>query len=146
MPAVNTIENIRAWFRTCPAISTGNRFSVDHVGRDPTEYAILTTPSPLKTKLDILGNVSMAAVQELNFAFVSREEYGRDVLQNLANLGFFDEVIDWIYAQNKVKNFPVLREGTVMMIVPTMTQYLIQAGTDSGRYQIQCKITYRRNQ
>lgn len=145
MPEVNTTDSIRTWFRTCPAVKKGNRFRVDYLGSDPTEYTIFATPSPLNSKVDILGNVVFAPTQTLNFIFASRETYGADVLQNLANLGFYDSVIDWIYEQNKSKNFPTIREGTVISIMPSLTQYVFEAGTDAARYQIQCKLTYRRN-
>ncbi len=141
---MNTTENIRTWLRTCPAFKTGNRFSVDYLGANPTEYSIFVSPSPLTFKTDILGNVNFNDTQELNFIIASREAYGSDVLQNLENLGFFDEVIAWICEQNKTKTLPVIREGTVISIMPSLTQYLFEAGTDAARYQIQCKLTYRR--
>lgn len=145
MPEVNTVENIRTWFRSCPSVQPGNRFGVDYLGADPTEYAIYPTPSPLISRVDILGNVIFGPIQTFNFIFASREAYGQAVLQNLANLGFYDEIIAWIYEQNKTKNFPAIREGTVISIMPTLTQYLFEAGSDAARYQIQCKLTYRRN-
>ena len=141
---LNTVENLRTWFRSCPAVNNKKRFNVDYLGSDPTEYTVYTTPSPLNTFMDILGNVVYRDQQTLNFIFASRDSYGSDTLQNLANLGFFDEVMTWIYEQNKTKNFPDIREGVALSIMPTLTQYLFQAGTDSGRYQIQCKLTYRR--
>ena len=144
MPTVNTTDNIRKWLKTCPAVKKANRFGVDYLGANPTEYSIFISPSPLAFKTDILGNVNFNDKQDLNFIIASREAYGADVLQNLANLGFFDEVIAWLYAQNKTKNFPTIREGNVVSIMPSLTQYLFEAGTDSGRYQIQCKLTYRR--
>ena len=144
MPEANTIENLRAWFRGCPAFDKKSRFLVDYLGADPREYAIFVTPSPLNFKTDILGNVIFDTKQTLNFILASREAYGPDVLQNLANLGFYDEVISWICEQNKTKNFPIIREGKVESIVPSLTQYVFQAGTDNARYQIQCKLIYRR--
>jgi len=114
------------------------------MGANPTEYAIFVTPSLLTSKTDILGNIIFDDKQALNFIMASREAYGADVLQNLQNLGFFDEIITWIYKQNKTKNFPEIREGTVISIMPSLTQYLFEAGTDAARYQIQCKLTYRR--
>lgn len=145
MASINTLDNLRSWFRACPALAAGKRFGVDYLGESPTEYAIYTVPSQLTSKTDILGNVCFSPLQTFNFIFASRSAYGADVLQNLANCGFFDEVTDWIYAQNQTKNFPVIREGTVESIMPSLTQYVFEAGTDAARYQIQCKITYRRN-
>ena len=77
--------------------------------------------------------------------FASREKHPRDVLQALANHGFYDGVVDWIIRQNKEKNFPEIAEGKVISVMPTLTQYLFEAGANSGRYQISCKLKYRRN-
>lgn len=118
---------------------------MDYLTEDPTEYAIYTSPSTLKYKTDILGNVQFTPLQEINFVFASRESYGRDVLQNLQNLGFFQEVINWMILQNETKNFPAIAEGAVVSILPSTTQFLFSAGSDTGLYQIQCKLIYRRN-
>lgn len=47
--------------------------------------------------------------------------------------------------QNNARNFPRMEEGRVTAIVPTLTAYPAQVGSDSAKYQIQIQITYRRN-
>lgn len=140
-----TVDALRDWFRECPSISKGNRFGVDNLSADPTEYAIYMSPSSLATGVDITGDVYVKSIQELTFIFASREKHPSDVLQALANHGFYDGVISWIIQQNKSKNFPEIADGTVISIMPSLTQYLFEAGTNSGRYQISCKLKYRRN-
>lgn len=140
-----TVEAIRNWFRECPAIKKGNHFGIDSLAADPTEYAIYLSPSNLATGIDIFGDVFIKSEQEQIFVFASREKHPRDVLQALANHGFYKEVINWMINQNKAKNFPAIEAGTVISIVPTLTQYLFEAGANSGRYQISCKMKYRRN-
>lgn len=139
-----TVEAIRSWFRECPEIGKGNRFGIDHLSSDPTEYAVYMSPSNLQSFTDVTGDVCLRSVQELNFVFASKLKYTADVLQALANHGFYDSVINWIIAQNKTKNFPEIGEGTVISIMPSTTQYLFEAGANSGRYQISCKLKYRR--
>lgn len=139
-----TVDALRDWFRECPVISKGNRFGVDNLSADPTEYAIYMTPSALASYVDVTGEVCIRSVQEQNFIFASREKHPRDVLQALANHGFYDGVISWIIQQNKKKNFPEIADGTVISIMPSLTQYLFEAGANSGRYQISCKLKYRR--
>ena len=139
-----TVDAIRNWFRECPEIQKGNRFGIDNLSSDPTEYAVFMSPSSLQSFVDITGEVCLKSVQELNFVFASREKHPSDVLQALANHGFYDNVISWIIAQNKEMNFPKIAEGSVISIMPSMTQYLFEAGTSSGRYQISCKMKYRR--
>ena len=140
-----TVDALRDWFRECPLIGKGNRFGVDNLSADPTEYAIYMTPSTLSTGVDIFGEVFVKSIQEQNFIFASREKHPSDVLQALANHGFYNGVINWIIQQNKEKNFPVLPDGSVISIMPSLTQYLFEAGASSGRYQISCKMKYRRN-
>lgn len=139
-----TVEALRDWFRQCPLLESGNRFGVDNLHADPTEYAIFMTPSSLATAVDITGEVYVKSVQERTFVFASREKHPSDVLQALANHGFYDGVINWIIQQNKLKNFPELPDGSVIYIMPSLTQYLFEAGANSGRYQISCKMKYRR--
>lgn len=140
-----TVDALRDWFRECPLIGKGNRFGVDNLSADPTEYAIYMTPSTLSTGVDIFGEVFVKSIQEQNFVFASREKHPSDVLQALANHGFYNGVINWIIQQNKEKNFPEIPDGSVISIMPSLTQYLFEAGASSGRYQISCKMKYRRN-
>jgi len=137
---------IKTWFRSCEYLSASNRFQIDNLGTKPTEYAIFMNPSTLATFIDITGEVRVNSIQEVTFSFCSRESYSTDVLQQLANLGFYDSIIDWVLTQNKNKSFPTIDEGVVLSVVPTTTQYLFAVGSDSGRYQIQMKLTYRRKQ
>lgn len=142
MPQI--VDALRDWFRECPALSKENRFGVDHLSADPTEYAIYMSPSSLASFVDVTGEVIVKSVQEQSFTFASREKHPADVLQALANHGFYDAVISWIIQQNKTKNFPDIPDGSVISIMPSMTQYLFEAGANSGRYQISCKMKYRR--
>lgn len=141
---MNTTENLRMWLRTCPAIDKMSRFGIDNAGQDPTEYTIYSTPSTIAYKRDILGEVYIAPEQEVSYVFACLFPFSMDILQNLNNLGFFSEIMEWIYQQNKAKNFPEIEEGMVMSIMPTLTPYVFSADSDSGRYQIQLKIKYRR--
>ena len=93
----------------------------------------------------MLGEEIPLPIQSINYIFASKEDYGADVEQNLANLGFYDEIVAWILEQNAQHNFPSINEGRVKSIVPTLTAYPIEVGSDAARYQIQLKITYRRN-
>ena len=142
--SINNTEQLRAWFRTCPAILKGNRFRVDYVAENPTEYAIYAVPSTLRYHENILGEEVPDDDQTQNFIFASKEPYGSDIQQNLANLGFHQEVVSWILEQNAAKNFPAWDGGHIKSIVPTLTGYPAQVGSDAAKYQIQLKIEYRR--
>lgn len=144
MAKINTTENLRFWLRTCPAVSKVDRFNVDFMGENPIEYALFSSPSSFTYKTDILGNVTLDPIQELNYIFQLLCPYGKDIPQNLTNLEFFTDVINWIIQQNALKNFPEIEEGTVISVMPTLSPYVFTADADSARYQIQMKIRYRR--
>jgi hypothetical protein len=141
---LNNTEQLRDWFRTCPAIEKSNRFRVDYLTETPTEYAIYAVPSTLKTHENILGEEVLDDIQTQNYIFASKEVYGSDIQQNLDNLGFYDDVIRWIVDQNTTQNFPDWCGGKVKSIFPTLTPYVAQPGSSTAKYQIQLKITYRR--
>ena len=142
---LNNAEQLRAWFRGCPALAAGNRFRMDYLAENPTEYALYAVPSQINYRENVLGEEVPLDIQSVNYIFASKESYGADVKQNLANLGFYDAVVQWILEQNARRNFPQINEGRIKSIVPTLTAYPIQIGSDAAKYQIQLKITYRRN-
>ena len=121
-----------------------NRFRVDYLAENPTEYALYSVPSPIAYFENVLGEEVPADIQTVNFIFASKESYGADVIANLANLGFYDEVTMWIMEQNRLRNFPRIREGVVRSIVPTLTAFPAEIGSDAAKYQIQIRMTYRR--
>ena len=142
---LNSIEQLRQWFRSCPALMPGNRFRVDYLAENPTEYALYAVPSQINYFENVLGEEIPAELQTINYIFASKESYGADVEQNLANLGFYDEVVMWIQQQNILRNFPLMNGGKIKSIVPTLTAYPIEIGSDVARYQIQLRITYKRS-
>lgn len=145
MPELNNTEQIRAWFRSCPALKSTNRFRVDYLAENPTEYAIYASPSQISYHENVLGEEVPNDIQSLNFIFASKESYGADVQQNLANMGFYDEVCAWVLEQNERRNFPAIQGGHVKSIVPTLTAFPAEVGSDAAKYQIQIRLTYRRN-
>ena len=142
---LSNAEHLRNWFRTCPALAEGNRFRVDYLAENPTEYALYAVPSQINYRENVLGEEIPASIQTINYIFASKESYGADFEQNLANLGFYDEVVEWIIEQNALRNFPQINEGRVKSIVPTLTAYPAQIGSDAAKYQIQLRMTYKRN-
>lgn len=144
MAEINTNENIRLWFLQNTSVSSIVNFGADYLGDKATECTIYTMPSPLRTYTDIIGNISYNGKQDLNFIFALRAPYGDDPEQNLDNLQFFDNLKEWIYIQNKAKNFPTISEGEVISIMPNKTQYAVSATADSAIYQMQCTMTYWR--
>lgn len=143
MSEVSNAENIRAWLRTCPEIAAAKYFGADYIGENATEYSVMSVPSTLRYRENIIGKRVLRDQQEQNFVFAARVPYGRDVRQNLENLGFFQRVGDWIHAQNKAGNFPEWSDGIVTAVNVTNTGAPMQTGSDAAQYQFQIKVIYR---
>ena len=139
-------ESLRSWFKHCPALSDKSSFWIDYLGARATEYAIYLIPTQITASTDILGNTHVNHIQEQNFIFASKEAYGHEIVQNLQNLGFFEEIIKWMLARNAAKDFFTMDSGEVISILPTTTPSLLVADANTARYQIQCKLRYTRKE
>lgn len=144
MAEVNNTEKLWQWFRTCPVILKSNRFRADYLDENATGYSIFSSPSTLRSHENILGETVLDDLQVQNFIFASKEPFGADTAQNLSNLAFYQDVIEWMVEQNNIGNFPEWDGGTVRSIMPTLTAYPAQSGTNVAKYQIQIQVTYRR--
>lgn len=144
MPTVNNIEHLRKWFRQCPVLSPENRFRVDYLAEEPTEYSLFSVPSTIKYHENVLGESVPNDTQTVNYIFASKEYFGADERQNIINAGVYQDIINWITEQNSQLNFPRINEGRVTAIKPTLTGYVAAPGADSARYQIQLEVTYNR--
>lgn len=142
---MTTAESIKAWLRTCPSIDSANRFNVDYMGKNATEYALYSSPTPISYKTDIFGEQYLNPLQELNYTFTARFPHSAEIQQALENLDFFANVQRWFIQQNQAKNFPEIADGRIVSIMPTLSPYLFSADANSGQYQIQMKIKYRPN-
>ena len=138
----NNAGALRAWLRQCPAVQAARAFGADYLA-DEASYSLDMTPSALRYRENILGEMVLRETQEQNFVFASRDPYGADFQQNLENLAFFQAVSAWIIEQNNARIFPAWEGGEVTAIVPTLSAYPMTMGSAFARYQIQIKVTYR---
>lgn len=143
MSETNNTDRLRTWLRNCPAIAKGKYFGVDYIGEKATEYAIISVPSTKRYRENILGQRKLLPTQEQNFIFAAKVPYGSDVPQNLSNLGFFQEVSDWISQMSAAQDFPEWSDGAITAIEATNTGAPVQTGSDAARYQFQIKVTYK---
>lgn len=145
MAEINNADSVRLWLRQCPAVNQKKRFSADYMGENATEYSLLSIPSQLRTRENILGEEVPLDEQEQSFMFATKLPYGADITQELENLAFFQDVTNWLYEQNAAKNFPDWDGGRIKSIVPTLTPTISRVSADAAEYRIQIKVTYRRN-
>ena len=94
------IQSLRDYFLTCPLMGD-SAINVDYLPEGPeVEYSIDTTPATEIVKQYIDGS----SVRQYLFVIRSVNDYGPDVLQNLANSGFYENLAAWLEAQTRTGN------------------------------------------
>ena len=133
------IQSLRDYFLTCPLMGD-SAINVDYLPEGPAvEYSSESTPATEIVKQYIDGS----SVRQYLFVIRSVNDYGPDVLQNLANSGFYENLAAWLEVQTRTGNFPSLPERKIpQKIEAQSTGYLFTTGPDTGKYQIQCRLQY----
>ena len=138
--AKSIIEGVTAFFAACPLLADGV-FRVDALGDQPQEYTIETgifTPV-IETYIDGSSD------RRYQFNFGSREFYGMDRLQNIANSTFYEDFADWVEAQDAAGRFPELPEGMHAEQLHVLSSgYLFDEAMQNARYQIQLELIYHK--
>ena len=135
------IEAVRDWLKTCPSL-TGERLNVDFLPEEAVAYSVDVTPANPVVKSYIDGG----SLRQFLFVFATRAWYGDHVRQQLDNLGLFEGFADWVDAQNRARTIPDLGEGRrAKKLEVTTSGYVFAPGTDTARYQIQCRLLYEQD-
>ncbi len=133
------IESIRDFIAGCPLLKNGVLLNVDRLGATEIEYTVdgeITNPV-LRQYTD------GSSLRQFEFVFASRERYGADTLQNIANSGFYEDFADWIESQSNVGNLPKLDKYRVPQYIEVLSGgYVFDSDDSIARYQIQLKFVY----
>lgn len=133
------IESIRDFIAGCPLLKNGVLLNVDRLGATEIEYTVdgeITSPI-LRQYTD------GSSLRQFEFVFASREKYGADTLQNIANSGFYEDFADWIETQSNAGNLPELGKYRVPQYIEVLSGgYVFDSDDSTARYQIQLKFVY----
>ena len=138
-----TIAALRAWLKSCPLIAeeqeaTGAAFRIAGLDEDATAFSIEDSPGdPVIT--EYFSGRDMAK----NYLFLSRREYGEADVLTVQNSGFFEQLTDWVMAQNDCHHLPALEAPRQPIgIAVTSTGYIVTSSAGSCRMQMQLRLTY----
>ena len=138
-----TIAALRAWLKTFPLIAeeqeaTGAAFRIAGLVGLVVSSAIEDSPGdPVITKY--FSGRDMAK----NYLFLSRREYGEADVLTVQNSGFFEQLTDWVMAQNDCHHLPALEAPRQPIGVSvTSTGYIVTSSAGSCRMQMQLRLTY----
>ncbi|EGC83438.1 hypothetical protein [Anaerococcus hydrogenalis] len=133
------IESVREYFLKCPYLEDDVRLSVDFLGDQPLEYGIYTEPISPTIKKYVDGD----ELKQFGFIFTTRSHMSGDLVTQLENSAFFDNLIEWIQEMNYKKEFPELEGDKYPTKLEIITNgYLSSADVGSSQYQIQMRLVY----
>lgn len=133
------IEKIRQYLIDIDVIDDNCRINVDFLGEEPTEFAII----PIAVDPIIERWITGQSIRQYQFELISCNDYGADVMQNMANSRFYEKLYDLIEKNNKESKLPDI-EG-IQKIECLNNGAILDANTNTARYSIQMKITYFKN-
>ena len=104
-----TITAMREWLKTCPLIAeeqseNGAAFRISGLSPEPVaEFSIEDSPTDPVTAVFFSGR-NLAK----SYIFVSRRDYSEAQSVQIANSGFFEQLTEWVLAQNDRHHLPRL--------------------------------------
>lgn len=130
------IENIRQYFIDNNIIDENSRINVDFLGEQPTEFAL--EPIPVNPILEKYVNGS--SLRQFQFQLLSCNDYGADVMQNMANSNYYEKLYNLIETNNKNRLLPKVKG--IQSIECLDSGGILDVSTNTARYSIQMRITY----
>lgn len=90
------IEKIRKYLIENEIVDEECRVNVDFLGENPTEFAII----PIAVNPILKKYIDGSSLRQYQFQLISCNYYGADVMQNMANSKFYEELYDKIESNN----------------------------------------------
>ncbi len=117
--------------------NTNSQINVDMLSNKINDYSIDKVPVEVETKTWILGTTVNREVYLLR----SRKLYSQNKINNLKNIGFFEEFENKIKYNNYNKIFPEIKN--IESIKCLNCGAMNYADTTTAEFSIQIQITYR---
>ncbi len=137
---MTVMEAVREYLAACPLLA-GGKLNVDFLPAEAASYSIEAVPVDPVVKRYIDGS----ELRRCAFVLATRAYYGEQIRSQLDNLAFFEQFGDWLDAQDRAGQLPVLDAPcTASRLRVTSSGYAFAPDTDTARYQIQCQLEYYR--
>lgn len=132
------IEKIREYLIENKIVDEECRVNVDFLGENPTEFAII----PIAVNPILKKYIDGSSLRQYQFQLISCSYYGADVLQNMANSKFYEELYDKIESFNDEGVLPDIKG--IESIECLNNGAILDATVNAARYSIQMRITYEK--
>lgn len=129
---------VRDWMAECPHV----QITTQHTnGIRILEYGIYPSVVQPRYHENVLGELVANEKQDARFIFTAKMQYTD---KRADRYSFYQNIIDWIEEQNKLKHFPRLNEGIVTYCDARISQYVSEPNRTEERNEIQIRFTYKR--
>ena len=132
------IEKIRKYLIENGIVDEACRLNVDFLGENPTEFAII----PIAVNPILKKYIDGSSLRQYQFQLISCNYYGADVLQNMLNSKFYEELYDKIETFSDEGVLPDIKG--IESIECLNNGAILDATVNAARYSIQMKITYEK--
>lgn len=130
------ISKIRQYFFNLGIIDENSNINVDFLSNKPIEYVI----EPIPVEPIIKPYKDGGSLRQFVFQFGSREYFGADVVQNMANTEFYENFSALIEDNNKKGVLPKIKG--IQSIECLNNGTINEDNTSNAKYVIQMRITY----
>ena len=136
---MSIISALKTYIGNYSSLKANAPLWVDYLGATPTGYSIV----PLAGARQVESYINGGGAYEYPFAFQSMESTA-DELERIDTQGFYEAFASWMDSQTLTGNLPTLGTGqAATAIEATGSAYLFEQGSsETGVYQIQCKLSY----
>lgn len=130
------IDKLRNYFFELGIIDENSNINVDYLSNEPIQYVI----EPIPVEPIIKAYKDGGSLRQFVFQFGSREYFGADVVQNMANTEFYENFSALIEDNNKKGVLPKI-DG-IQTIECLSNGTIDEDNTNNAKYVIQMRITY----
>ena len=132
------IEKIRQYLIENNIVDENCRINVDFLGEEPTEFSIV----PIAVDPILKKYIDGSSLRQYQFQLISCNYYGADVMQNIANSTFYENLYNLIEKNNDARILPKIKG--IESIECLNNGAILDVTTNTARYSIQMKITYEK--
>lgn len=132
------IEKIRQYLIENKIVDENCRVNVDFLGEEPTEFSIV----PIAVDPILKKYIDGSSLRQYQFQLISCNYYGADVMQNIANSTFYENLYNLIEENNDAGILPKIKG--IESIECLNNGAILDVTTNTARYSIQMKITYEK--
>lgn len=136
------ITAIKDYLKTYTELEEDAPVWVNYLEASPVNYGIVSLPGNRIIEEYIDGS----SLRSFPFAFQSMESTA-DELARIETSGFYEALVDWFDQQTELGNLPILAANKEAEAIEAAGwgNLFNQGSSETGIYQIQCRLIYKQN-